>query len=73
MDYSENLSSIPKYEPQDAHFNSRQLSLHCTVVQAVIDEQIKYAYHISEDKKKDYLFTATVINDLLVTFDDYKK
>ena len=73
MDYLENLSSIPKYEPQDAHFNSRQLSLHCTVVQAVIDEQIKYAYHISEDKKKDYLFIATVINDLLVTFDDYKK
>ena len=30
MDFSENISLTPKHEVQDAHFNERQASLHCS-------------------------------------------
>ena len=30
-DYSENLQPTPKFEPQSAHFNKRQHSMHCAV------------------------------------------
>ena len=31
LDYSENLQTTPKFEPQSAHSNERQHSLHCAV------------------------------------------
>ena len=31
MDYSENISGTPKFEPEDARFAKKQLTLHCTV------------------------------------------
>ena len=31
LDYSENLQTTPKFEPQAAHFNKRQHLLHCAV------------------------------------------
>ena len=32
LDYSENITHTTKEEPQEAHFNGNQTSLHCTVV-----------------------------------------
>ena len=53
MDYSENVSCTPKYEPQDAHFSGNQTTLHCTVLNAPDkpDEQCIYVYHLSDDKR----------------------
>ena len=31
MDFSENVSGSPKYEPRDTYFSKKQFSLHCTV------------------------------------------
>ena len=71
MDYSENISNSPKYEPQDAHFSSKQISLHCTVVHPV-DANVSYAYHLSDDKCHDSAFTSNAIDDLLETYHEYK-
>ena len=71
MDYSENISNSPKYEPQDAHFSSKQISLHCTVVHPV-DADVSYAYHLSDDKCHDSAFTSNAIDDLLETYHEYK-
>ena len=45
MDYSENVSCSPKFEPQDAHFSGKQTSLHCTVIHAPNTVKPMYAYH----------------------------
>ena len=63
MDYSENLSGSPKFEPQDAHFSKKQFTLHCTVSHGI--EHNNYIYHISNDLLHDYLFTSAVIRDLV--------
>lgn len=64
MDYSENIACTPKYEPQDAHFSGKQISLHCTVVRKP-DQDIMYAYHLSDDRTHDASFTECVLEDLL--------
>ena len=69
MDYSENISNGPKYEAQDPHFSSKQISLHCTVVHPV-DADV--AYHLRDDKCNDSAFTSNAINDLLETYHEYK-
>ena len=46
MDYSENISGTPKFEPEDAHFAKKQLTLHCTVSYG---EEKEYLYHLSND------------------------
>ena len=69
QDYSENISCSPKFEPQDAHFSSKQTSLHCTVVHFG-DEKPNYAYHISDNKGHDSAFTCLVTRDLLEKFSD---
>lgn len=68
MDYSENIQNSPKYEVQDAHFNSRQLSLHCTVVNSA-EGDIDYAYHFSDNKQHDWAYTSLVMKDLLEKYD----
>ena len=55
MDYSENISTTPKHEPQDAYFSSKQVSLHCTVVHNENPDVPYYAYHISDRKKPSML------------------
>ena len=75
MDYSENLSTTPKFQPQDAHFNNKQTSLHCVVVyllDANGDNSPKYAFHFGEDKSHDSVFTEAVIRDLLSHYPQYK-
>ena len=69
QDYSENITCIPKYEPQDAHFLGKQTSLHCTVIYPP-NEQICYGYHLSDDKKHDSIYTQLVTTDLLDHFPD---
>ena len=69
-DYSENVSASPKYEPQDAHFSTKQTSLHCSVVYCA--EKKHYAYHISDNKCHDFAFTSLVTRDLLEHFDGTK-
>ena len=39
QDYSENISSTPKFEPQDAHFSGKQTSLHSSVVYPPSDKK----------------------------------
>ena len=65
--YSENIIYSPKLEPHDAHFASKQTSLHCT---AVYDNEKdpKYAYHISDNKGHDSAFTLLVMKDLMEIF-----
>ena len=61
MDYSENISCTPKFEPQDAHFSGKQVSLHCTVVHSPDVLKSQYAYHLSDIKRHDSAFTEKFI------------
>ena len=75
FDYSENIQLTPKYEPQSAHFNKKQFSLHCTVahvgdIDGDDDDRFKYLYHISDDNKHDYGFTFSVVESIINTFDE---
>ena len=63
MDYSENLSGTPKYEPQDAHFSKKQFTLHCTVGYTKLG--IEYLYHISNDTIHDSHHTFAVVEHIL--------
>ena len=71
MDYSENLSCTPKFEPQDAHFSSKQTSLHCTVATKPFIGEKFYLYHLSDDKNHDAAYTISVMEDLLLKFPDH--
>jgi hypothetical protein len=64
MDYSENVTCTPKHEPQDAHFSGKQTVLHCTVLRTP-HRDVRYVYHLSDDKIKDAAFTECVLKDLL--------
>ena len=73
MDYSENIQNTPKHQPQDAHFNPAQHTLHCTVVYPAYDSNnVNYAYHVSRDNVHDGSFTSTVIDDLLKSNNEVK-
>ena len=63
MDFSENLSQQYKYEPQSLHFSKRQFSLHCTVKH--LPNSLEYIYHLSNEMKHNYAFTATVLRQLI--------
>ena len=73
MDYLENISCTPKYEPQDAHFSGNQTSLHCTVIYKPdrLEKEYVYAYHLSDDRTHDSAFTSRVTRDLLDKFSDF--
>ena len=60
MDYSENVTSQVKSEPQSGHFNKKQYSLHCTV-QHDVDN---YFYHFSNVKTHGFAYTFSVIKHL---------
>ena len=68
MDFSENLSGTPEFEPQSAHFSKRKLSLHCTVKHDFHIETEKssncYYYHLFGDLTHDAVFTSPVFRDL---------
>ena len=64
MDYSENISCTPKFEPQDAHFSGKQTSHHYTVIHEPSGE-ILYVYHVSDDRTHDAAFTNHVLCDLI--------
>ena len=68
VDYSENISVTPKFEPQDAHFPGNQTSLHCAAVHSPHNANVQYAYHLSDNKKCDFTFTGVVICDLIAKF-----
>lgn len=68
MDYSENASGSPKFEPQDAHFSKRQFSLHCMV--ADHPEYNTYIFHLSDNQKHDHCFTNAVVKNLIDRFQD---
>lgn len=55
QNYSKN-SCTAEYEPQDAHFSSKQTSLHCTLIYGC-EEKPKCAYHISDNKGHGSTFT----------------
>ena len=69
MDYSENVSGTPKFEPQDAHFSKSHFSLHCTVAH-VDGKSHNYIYHLTDDLNHDWLFTSEVLNDIVVLYPD---
>ena len=73
MDFSENISATPKFEPQDAHFSGKQTSLHCTVIHTpnLSEKDFQYAYHFSDDKNHDASFTISMTSDLLKQFPDF--
>ena len=60
VDYFENLSCSPKFEPQDAQFSGQQTSLHCAVCHEP-DSQVSYVYHVSDDKFHNSAFTNSVM------------
>ena len=48
-DYSETLQEIPKFQPQDMHFNKKSNRLHCTVIHKSKDSKDNhYIYHFSD-------------------------
>ena len=63
MDFSENLSGTPKFEPQSDHFSKQQLSLHSTVkydCNIETDEpSCSYYYHLPNDSTHDAVFART--------------
>ena len=63
MGFSENLAQQDKYEPQSSHFSERQFSLHCTIKH--MPNSHEYIYHLSNEMKHDYAFTATVLRQLI--------
>ena len=71
QDYLENKSFSPKFEPQDAHFSSKQTSLHCTVVHDN-EKDPNYRYHINEDKGHCSSFTLVITKDLMENFNNSK-
>ena len=76
IDCSENSAGTPKFEPQSAHFNKRQHSLHCTVLLEVDDNdnlQYKYIYHLSDDLTHGYAFTGYVVEDILTSIPALKR
>ena len=62
MDFSENVSCTPKFEPQDAHFSGKETSLHCSVVSKpyMLEKECTYVYHLSDDRTHDFAFTISV-------------
>ena len=71
MDFSENITASPKFEPQSSHFSKRQFSFHCTVMHTA-KEGIPvntYIYHLSDYVKHDSIFTMNVVFDILNNFD----
>ena len=54
LDFSENISATPKFEPQDAHFGSKQTSLHCAVIHSPYNTCVQYVY-------QDFTFTEVVV------------
>ena len=63
-DYSENIQEIPKFQPQDMHFNKKSHSLHCTVIHLSMDPQEnQYLYHFSDITKHNWAHTQLVDKD----------
>ena len=73
MDFSENVSCTPKFEPQDAHFSGKETSLHCSVVSKpyMLEKECTYVYHLSNDRTHVSAFTVSVTRDLLEKFPDF--
>ena len=75
LDYSENLQTNPKSEPQSVHFNKRQHSSHCAIAHTnhidPNDDVGKhlYLYHLADDMKHKYGFTFTVVETIIDLFD----
>ena len=67
QDYSGNISPNTKFEPQDAHFSSKQASLHCIIVYDKGKDWM-YVYHISDNKGHDSAFTLLVTKNLIKNF-----
>ena len=63
MDFSENLAQQYKYEPQSSYFSKRKFSLHCTLKH--LPNSHDYIYHLSNEMKHNYAFTATVFRQLI--------
>ena len=61
------MAQMYKYEPQSLHFSKQQYSLHGTVRAEYLDSQPthNYLYHLSDEMKHDYAFTASVVDHVL--------
>ena len=53
----------PKFEAQSAHFSGKQQTLHCCVHEKA--GEIKYLYHLSDDKVHDSVMTFSVIESII--------
>ena len=72
MDFSENIQLTPKMEVQDAHFNKRQFSLHCSVKHGLTAKGNEYFYHLSDETKHDVTFVKLVVQDLIASYPSIK-
>ena len=54
--FSENLKIRPKYETQEAHFEDKEYTLHCTVAYQSSTSH-NYHYHLRNDRTHDSVFT----------------
>ena len=61
LDYSENIEF--KFEAQSTHFSRKQQTLHCCVHEK--GDDIKYLYHLSDDKIHDSVMTLAVIENII--------
>ena len=63
FDYSENIQLKLKFEAESAHSSGKQQTLHCCVRERNGD--IKYLYHLLDDKHHDSVITFAVIDDII--------
>ena len=66
LDFSQNLSLIPKYEVQSAHFSGKQYTFHCAIVEPF---DTRYHYHLSDDTKHDPFYVDQVLRDIIIKYD----
>ena len=71
VDFSENLKPRAKFEPQEAHFEGKEYSLFCAVVdKATSEKAYDYHYYISDDRTHDAAFADIAMNDLINHYPD---
>ena len=64
------MQFAPKYEPQSAHFNKDQYTLHCTVAHSFDEDAFnKYIYHFSNNTSHDSQFSYAIVDDLITNND----
>ena len=64
------MQFAPKFEPQSAHFNKDQYTLHCAVAHSFDEDAFnKYIHHFSNDTSHDSQFSYAIVDNLMTNND----